>query len=54
PDDKVPAVANWLSKLRAAHKTAADSIRKANAYRSQYANKSRRECTITVGDLVML
>lgn len=54
PNDKVPALAEWLSTLRTVHKNAADAIRKANVYRAEYANKSRRDCHISVGDLVML
>lgn len=54
PSDKVPALAEWLATLRQSHKTAADAIRKANAYRAQYVNKSRRDCHLSVGDLVML
>lgn len=54
PSDKVPALAEWLATLRQSHKTAADAIRKANAYRAQYVNKSRRDFHLSVGDLVML
>lgn len=49
PNDKVPALAEWLSDLRTSHKTAADTIRKANVYRAEDANKSRRDCNMSVG-----
>ena len=53
-NDKVPAAAEWLSSLSAAHKTATDAIRQANAYRAAYANRSRRTCDLKVGDYVLL
>lgn len=49
PNDKVPALAEWLSDLGTSHKTAADTIRKANVYRAEDANKSRRDCNMSVG-----
>lgn len=54
PIENVPDLAEMFPILRDSLKTADDAIREANGYRAQCVSKSRRDCRLSVGDLVML